>query len=53
MKGLGDIVEALIPDIIKPKECKGCAERKERLNKQFPLPIVSKRILQRRKRQPK
>jgi hypothetical protein len=53
MKGVGDIIEALIPDAVKPKDCKGCAERKERLNKMLPLPKLNVRILRRRTRKTK
>lgn len=47
MNGLGDLVEALIPNILKPKECSKCAERKERLNKAVPFIKKETRILKR------
>lgn len=53
MKGLGDVIESLIPNAVKPKDCIGCAERKERLNQKFPLPKLNVRILRRRTRNKK
>ena len=49
ISGLGDILSLIIP--IKP--CKSCIERKEKLNKKYPLPEINPRILRRKKRTPK
>lgn len=48
MKGLGDLIEAIIPDIIKPKNCTKCQERKKALNEK--VPFENKRILTRSKK---
>jgi|JI10StandDraft_1071094.scaffolds.fasta_scaffold25227_9 hypothetical protein len=50
MEGFGDVIEAIIPDAIKPKDCKKCQERKKALNNKFPLPKPISRILKRSKR---
>jgi len=53
MEGLGDIIEAIIPDAIKPKNCEGCKRRKQKLNEKIPLPSTVVRILTRSKRKTK